>query len=518
MSQRPRRSKANLHLGQIILDAQNQRCTSEQKQADDENLQRAKDAELAATQKAYEHVGAMETTDQRKSDLETETKLGTVKDHKQSEIGPKAREKTILKLRNAIEQARNRADAETEPSAAKDTNHEQAEIASKPREDKIMSKLRASSLDTTLLSDTPRRRWGLSDIDPPSPDEAQDYEECKDQTAIVIDDEYSDMENVGKADAFNTHHVNTSVSAIDAVAPCRADKGIGPGHRIVCHQVQKSRSSIALNLPLLFLKGRKWAKTYLPTLLLWLRDQPNVWSVPEGDLVHALMEITKVVYPTFTTLDDICLNMPIFSVASQHLSGWCHSMGSTAIALLECYLASDPDTDVKQTCDALLHNCAGSVDVPALGLAPKPYMVRGAIGLCVAALERAIKQVKSKFISTDAMGKGRGGTNFLKANHKHKSSGRPANAEHTFLEQNWGSATSSYFQSIVNHESHVLQGIVWMAYAVLQDDSDDNSSVEDQTEELLEGEVDACALMCKSSISFVCCTNVLAETRPPHYP
>ncbi|KIK13073.1 hypothetical protein PISMIDRAFT_18245 [Pisolithus microcarpus 441] len=186
MSQRPRRSKANLHLGQIILDAQNQRCTSEQKQADDENLQRAKDAELAATQKAYEHVGAMEN-------------------HKQSEIGPKAREKTILKLRNAIEQARNRADAETEPSAAKDTNHEQAEIASKPREDKIMSKLRGAM---TLLSDTPRRRWGLSDIDPPSPDEAQDYEECKDQTAIVIDDEYSDMENVGKADAFNTHHVN----------------------------------------------------------------------------------------------------------------------------------------------------------------------------------------------------------------------------------------------------------------------------------------------------------------------
>ncbi|KIK24089.1 hypothetical protein PISMIDRAFT_10498 [Pisolithus microcarpus 441] len=344
----------------------------------------------------------------------------------------------------------------------------------------------------TPLSDTPRRQWGLSNIDPPSPDEARDYEECKDQTAIVIDDEYSDVENVGKADVFDTHHVNvpaltapnlkwkqsslvadnsehttevdtayeeenevTSVSAIDAVEPCRVDKGIGPRHRIICHWVQKSRSSIAPSvasdsiptsdfpddLPPLFLKGRKWAKTYLPTLLLWLRDQPNIWSVPEGDLVHALTEIAKVVYLTFTTLDDIHPNMPIFSVASQRLSGWRHSMGSTAIALLECYLASDPDTDVEQTCDALLHkrafaykdldshspekafcsafvlqllanthlrSCAGSVDVPALGLAPKPYMARGAIALCVAALEHAIKQVKSKFISTDVMGKGRG--------------------------------------------------------------------------------------------------------------
>ncbi|KAI6013440.1 hypothetical protein BKA83DRAFT_4500260 [Pisolithus microcarpus] len=224
----------------------------------------------------------------------------------------------------------------------------------------------------TPLSNTPRRQWGLSDIDPPSPDEARDYEECKDQTAIVIDDEYSDVENVA-------------------------------------------------------------------ILLLWLRDQPNVWSVPKGDLVHALTEITKVVYPTFTTLDNICPNMPVFSIASQCLSWWCHSMGSTAIALLECYLASDLDTNVEQMCDALLHkqafsyedldshslekafcsafilqllanthlhSCARSVDVPALGLAPKPYMARGTIMLCVAALEHAIKQVKSKFVSTDAMGKG----------------------------------------------------------------------------------------------------------------
>ncbi|KAI6018937.1 hypothetical protein BKA83DRAFT_4023517, partial [Pisolithus microcarpus] len=163
---------------------------------------------------------------------------------------------------------------------------------------------------------------------------------------------------------------------------------------------------------------RKWAKIFLPTLLLWVGDQPNIWSVPEDNIVHALREIIKVVYPTFVALDDVCPNTPIFSIASQRLSGWRHSLGSTAIALLDCYFASDPNTDVEQTCEALLRkcafayedldssnpdkafhgafilqllanahlrSCAGSVDVPALHLSPKQYRARGAIALCVTA-------------------------------------------------------------------------------------------------------------------------------------
>ncbi|KAI5981261.1 hypothetical protein EDD15DRAFT_2193745 [Pisolithus albus] len=443
---------------------------------------------------------------------------------------------------------------------------------------------------------------------------------ARDQMVVVIDDEYSSVENVDMADVFDTQPVNepaptatnlkrkrsgtagdgsehtseantgskeeievigeiarghrvtskTSVSAIDTDELRTPAKGIGPRHRILSGRVQKSRSSITpsvasdsvpasdfpesemtrasnsssrftnSDLPPLFLKGRKWAKLFLPTLLLWVGDQPNVWSVPEDNLVHALTEIAKVVYPTFSTLDDIRPNMPIFAVASQRLSGWRHSLGSTAIALVDCYLASDSDTDVERTCDAFLNkrafayedldssspdkafhgafvlqllanahlrSCAGSVDVPPLGLTPKTYKARGAIALCVTAsdlhgyscmsmqLERAIKLMKSKYVSGNAMEKGRAGANLLKGNRKCKSGGRPANAEHTFSEQNWGSATSSYFQSVSNREPHILQGIVRMSHAILQDDSDDNSSVDDLTEDLLEGEVDARALM-----------------------
>ncbi|KAI6010092.1 hypothetical protein BKA83DRAFT_4132996 [Pisolithus microcarpus] len=281
-----------------------------------------------------------QSTNQRKSDLETEIKLGTVKGRYQS----KGMREDYLETKKC-----NRSSMQ--PSATKDTNHEQAEVASKPREDKIMLKLRgaiekaskplgntASSGHVQAIHDAKSGIEGWAKNWNEVVMSAMASMQCRLHCPICQGGgggflvltlqlqmktetmrNASNVENVGRANVFDTHHVNTSVSAIDAVESCRADKGIGPGHHIICHQVQKSRSSIALNLPLLFLKGRKWAKTYLPTLLLWLGDQPNVWSVPEGDLVHTLMENAK------------------------------------AIALLECYLASDPDTNVKQTCDALLH-------------------------------------------------------------------------------------------------------------------------------------------------------------------
>ncbi|KAI6099269.1 hypothetical protein EDD16DRAFT_1526938 [Pisolithus croceorrhizus] len=123
-------------------------------------------------------------------------------------------------------------------------------------------------------------------------------------------------------------------------------------------------------------------------------------------------------------------------------------------------------------------------------------------------LEHAIKLMKSKSVSSNAMEKGRGGANLLKGNHKCKSGGRPVNAEHTFSKQSWGSTTSSYFQLVSNHEPHILKGIIQMSHAILQDDLDDNSSVDDLTEDFLEGQVDAWALMCvvtkkKMQINFI---------------
>ncbi|KAI6100050.1 hypothetical protein EDD16DRAFT_1526645 [Pisolithus croceorrhizus] len=148
-------------MGQITLDLQIQRCTSEQKQADNEALQQAKEVQLDALQKSYEHVSMMESTmatrqmqdgtrqekpirpklqpwsaGQSMGGVEEETKLNAAKeiDEEQSEIGLKARERTILKLRRAIEQVCKQVSMEAELGTAKDINHKQ------PRGDKTVSK------------------------------------------------------------------------------------------------------------------------------------------------------------------------------------------------------------------------------------------------------------------------------------------------------------------------------------------------------------------------------------------
>ena len=60
MSQRPQRSKANLHPGHILRNFETHRHTSEQKKADDKACQQAKDNQAAELQKAYNRIGAME--------------------------------------------------------------------------------------------------------------------------------------------------------------------------------------------------------------------------------------------------------------------------------------------------------------------------------------------------------------------------------------------------------------------------------------------------------------------------
>ncbi|KAI5980358.1 hypothetical protein EDD15DRAFT_2206799 [Pisolithus albus] len=130
-------------------------------------------------------------------------------------------------------------------------------------------------------------------------------------------------------------------------------------------------------------------------------------------------------------------------------------------------------------------------------------------------LECAIKVTKAKSVSSEATEKNKGSANLLKGNRKHKSGGRATNVEHTFSEQNWGSATSSYFQLVANRESHALQEIVRLAYGVLQDDLDGNSGMDDQANDSLEGEIDACALMLAVFLQWASPYQAIPTTLPP---
>ena len=90
------------------------------------------------------------------------------------------------------------------------------------------------------------------------------------------------------------HH--RSQALISSVAPSVASVAVSTGNNL---EVKSSRGSSRFtnnDLPAMFLKDRKWLKNVLLTLLIWLGDQPNIWSVPEGDLMHALREIIKVIF------------------------------------------------------------------------------------------------------------------------------------------------------------------------------------------------------------------------------
>ena len=57
---RPRREKANLHPGRIILETQTKQRTPAQKKANDLHTQEVIDAQAAAIQQAHARVGEME--------------------------------------------------------------------------------------------------------------------------------------------------------------------------------------------------------------------------------------------------------------------------------------------------------------------------------------------------------------------------------------------------------------------------------------------------------------------------
>ncbi|KAL4068164.1 hypothetical protein J3A83DRAFT_4374512 [Scleroderma citrinum] len=260
-------------------------------------------------------------------------------------------------------------------------------------------------------------------------------------TVIDIDEDPIPMKKV-KSEKVVHHQRQTLISSL---VPLVASEAVPTGSHLELKSSHGSSHFTNNDLPTMFLKDRKWLKNVLPTLLLWLGDQPNV------------------IFLKFTDLQDIHPNMPIFSLANNHLSMWHHSVGSIAIAMLDCFFADEPSVIVKKTCSVLLKDhafvydgmksedhekafqsafvlqllanahicvCFGSVDVPVLQLLMETNRVRGAIALCVAVLEHAFILVRSN-ITLKGTGKGKGFSS-------QKLSSKPSDTDNTFSEQNWG--------------------------------------------------------------------------------
>ncbi|KAI6100816.1 hypothetical protein EDD16DRAFT_1448330, partial [Pisolithus croceorrhizus] len=167
--------------------------------------------------------------------------------------------------------------------------------------------------------------------------------------------------------------------------------------------------------------------------------------------------------------------------ATRRLSVWRSNFGSTALAVMAHFLASGSDDTpdaVRETCKELLdglaflfqdldptkpenayrsqfllqllahthlRSCIGCPDVPKLDTdALKEYGIKGAISLCCAALERAIRLFQRGELHVDDQISTRGKATAKTPLKLNKVSGKESSTALAFSEQNWGACTRQY--------------------------------------------------------------------------
>ncbi|KAG1722880.1 uncharacterized protein EDB91DRAFT_1087982 [Suillus paluster] len=65
-------------------------------------------------------------------------------------------------------------------------------------------------------------------------------------------------------------------------------------------------------------QDNKWAREFLPTVILWLGAQDELWAVSDPNLLHACQEIFKVVYPNIRY--QVVMSGSVFGVVTQRIS------------------------------------------------------------------------------------------------------------------------------------------------------------------------------------------------------
>ncbi|KAI6140533.1 hypothetical protein BKA82DRAFT_160469 [Pisolithus tinctorius] len=281
------------------------------------------------------------------------------------------------------------------------------------------------------------------------------------------------------------------------------------------------------NLPEELQEDRRWSKQMLPALLMWAGSFADPWAIPDLELMTALRIITTSLVSDFDS-HAVRPGTPTFVLATRRLGLWRSNFGSTAIALIAHFLASDPDDDarsaaaVRQTCNELidgplsflyqdldatnlahayrshfilqlfahahLRPCIGCPDIPGLGTnAMKKYAVRGALSLCTAALERAIWLFQRGEVQVDDQMSTHGMRATAKTPLKlNKVSGKESSSALAFSEQNWGTSTRDYHASISKHNNAAMSEIVAMAHTLIipsTETLDDGSSPGDLMDE-----------------------------------
>ncbi|KAG1908780.1 uncharacterized protein F5891DRAFT_937724, partial [Suillus fuscotomentosus] len=109
----------------------------------------------------------------------------------------------------------------------------------------------------------------------------------------------------------------------------------------------------------------RWAKKFLPTMMLWAGSQESLWSIPDETLLTHIQIAFQAVYLelNLVIVQNDVYNTSLLLICSdsqtvQRLSEWRSNFGSTAIAIIFDFLTSNNDCDPEVLAGLLLKNFA----------------------------------------------------------------------------------------------------------------------------------------------------------------
>ncbi|KAH7912048.1 hypothetical protein BJ138DRAFT_1100611 [Hygrophoropsis aurantiaca] len=247
----------------------------------------------------------------------------------------------------------------------------------------------------------------------------------------------------------------------------------------------------------------RWSSKFLPTLLAWLGDQPDIWVVDEDVLCDVLQAIWDVTFYNRVN-HTITTDGPVIAIVLQRLSEWRNSLGSIAFVVLadffNCQEDITTDEDRRNLAQNLLtkfnfvyeniaadgtrinafhsqliiqvvaHHMAtiwDAVEVPGLSMGRAPS-ARGAISLATAAMERALRMFANGDILLQDIDLSSKGKKAVKIPLKHnKATGKDSRAVLSFSDLNWGDATRSFMKSLNRHGEETILSVSSLARNVV---------------------------------------------------
>ncbi|KAG2127950.1 hypothetical protein DEU56DRAFT_982614 [Suillus clintonianus] len=286
-----------------------------------------------------------------------------------------------------------------------------------------------------------------------------------------------------------------------------------------------------VDLPATLQVDQRWAKKYLPTVMLWAGSYEDLWTIPDDVLLLHAQLIFNAVFKELNI--TIVHGGAIHSLTAQRISEWRSNFGSTGLVIILDFLSRNSDCDSVQLAAHLLADYAflfedpdkpsplttyrspfvlqlvgtahlnaisGYVDVPDLdthALATRAIRMSGVIALCAAAIERALGMFANKNLKVkDILASSARGKLVIKLPKVlNKVTGKMTNAPFLFSAARWAKVTTSFMKSISSKPAGYVETTVQMARActALNDaiESPQDSLNDDESED------DERAMLCK---------------------